>query len=107
MERQVLSGSELEEALRSGSLNEPSYEIEGMLRVSEKLHVVQFAPGGCDTWIELPVELIEHAERTGDRPCRDGSYPVFRIRLREPGDPVSQALLTALLSALASVPAGR
>jgi hypothetical protein len=104
MERQVLSGSELEEALRSGSLNEPSFEIEGMVRVSEKLGIVQIAPGGCETWIELPVELIEHSERSGDRPCRDRIYPVFKIRLIEPSDPVSQMLLAALLSALASVP---
>jgi hypothetical protein len=104
MERQVLSGSELEEALRSGSLNEPSYEIEGMVRLSEKLGIVQFAPGGCDTWIELPVKLIGHGERTGDRPCRDRTYPVFRMRLIEPSDPISQMLLAALLSALASVP---
>jgi hypothetical protein len=90
--------------LRSGSLNKPSHEIEGMLRTSENLQAVQFAPGGCDTWIELPFQLVDSAENIGDRLCREGMYPVFRIKLREPSDPVGQMLLAALLSALASVP---
>lgn len=105
MERQVLSGSELEEALRSGSLNEPSYEIEAMLRHSEERHVLQFAlPGRCDTWMELPVELVDSAERIGVGRCPDAIHPVFKIRFREPSDPVCQKLLAALLTALASVP---
>jgi hypothetical protein len=105
MERQVLSGSELEEALRSGRLNEPSYEIEAMVRWLEKPHVLQIAvPGRCDTWVELPLELTDHAERIGVGTCPDGIHPVFKITFREPSDPVSKKLLAGLLTALASVP---
>jgi|SRR5215467_352321 len=100
MERQVLSGAELEESLRSGSLDQAAEQIEGMLRRSDKAGAIQFSPGDCDTWIDLPVELIDSAERTGDQRCRDGINPVFLITFRQPSDPMGKMLLTALLSAL-------
>jgi len=100
MERQVLSGAELEESLRSGSLDQADVQIEGMLRFSVERGVTQFSPGDCDTWIDLPVELLESAERTGDQRCRDGINPVFLIKFKQPSDPMGKMLLAALLSAL-------
>jgi hypothetical protein len=57
MERRVFSGSELEEALRSGSLNQRSYEIEGMVRAPETLNGLEFSLGDCETWVKLPLNL--------------------------------------------------
>jgi hypothetical protein len=101
MERHVFSGSELEEALRSGSLDQRSYEIEGMITHSEQRGIL-FSLGDCETWVELPLELVESAERTGDRPCRNAIYPVFRIRFKELSDPANQQLLEDFLTKLAS-----
>ena len=100
MERRVFSGSELEEALRSGSLKQRSYEIEAMIN-SEKPGVL-VSLGDCETWVELPLELLESAERTGDRPCRNAIHPVFRIKFKKPSDQASQQLLADFLAKLAS-----
>jgi hypothetical protein len=100
MERRVYSASELEEALRSGSLKQPSYEIEVMIN-SEKPGVL-VSLGDCETWIGLPLELVKSAERTGDRPCRNAIHPVFLITFKEPSDPASQQLLEDFLTKLAS-----
>jgi hypothetical protein len=102
MERRVFSGSELEEALRSGSLNQRSYEIEGMVRAPETLNGLEFSLGDCETWVKLPLELIESFDRTGDRPCRNAIYAVFRIKFRELSDPANQQLLEDFLYKLAS-----
>lgn len=100
MERRVFSGSELEEALRSGSLRQRSYQIEAMIH-SEKPGVL-VSLGDCETWVELPLELLESAENIGDRPCRNAIHPVFRIKFKKPSDQASQQLLADFLAKLAS-----
>jgi hypothetical protein len=98
----TLSGTELEQSLRSEDFGRPSYELEGMLRALPRQGVIQFSPDDCDLWVDLPVELIERADRTGDHACRDALYPVFRIRFREPSDQTARALLAALYKMLVS-----
>jgi hypothetical protein len=102
MAQGTLSGTELEQSLRSEGSGQPSYELEGMLRALPKLGVIQFSPRDCDSWVDLPVELIERADRTGDYACRDVLYPVFRIKFREPSDQTARALLAALYKMLLS-----
>lgn len=52
--------------------------------------------------MDLPVEMIEHAEHTGERTCRDHSHPTIRITLKEPKDPEGKILLTLLAQAAPS-----
>ena len=104
MEQRVFSGSELEEALRSGSLKERSYEIEGMIKNTAEPGIL-FSLGDCETWVDLPFKLVERAENVGDRPCRDAIHPVFKIKFLKPTDPASQQLLEDFFTSLASGPA--
>ena len=106
MPGQTFSGQALVEALRSGELDQPAgVVLSGMVKESEQPDHIAFARGGCETWIDLPVSLIEQAEHVGQRPCDDHAHPLFRITLRESDDP--QAKLLAQLLTTGARPGGR
>src|ERR1022692_3792901 len=92
MAEKIYTGSSLEQALKSGSLEKTSIEIGGMVRASEKANHIGFARGDCETWIDLPTDLIDQAEHLGQRSCKDHVHPVFKITLKEPKDPTAQIL---------------
>lgn len=101
MEGKALSGAELAEAIQSGASSPTLATVTGMVRASEMEGHVQFAQGGCSTWIELPVELIESATQVGERPCTNGINPVYVITLYDSEDPVA-AVLSQLLAKASS-----
>jgi hypothetical protein len=92
MDEKTYTGSSLEQALKSGSLEKAAIELVGMVKVSEKAKHISFAKGDCETWIDLPTDLIDQAEHLGQRPCRDHVHPVFKVTLKEPKDPAAQIL---------------
>lgn len=91
------SGDSLEKALQEGHLDSGTAELRGMVKTSDESGHVAFSRAGCDTWVDIPTDMIEHAEHVGSRSCGDHSHPVVTISLKEPTDPEGQ-ILAALLS---------
>lgn len=97
MSDESFSGADLEEALEEGTLDQTQTPLTGMVKQSEKSGHVRFSQSGCDSWVDLPTDMIEHADHVGQRPCRDHSHPVMRITVKEPKDSTGK-VLRALLS---------
>lgn len=97
MKEQTFSGASLEEALREGTLTRSQAAITGMVKPAEKKGHIGFARGGCDSWVDLPADVIEEAEQIGQRACREHSHPIMRITLKEPEDATGKILLALLL----------
>ena len=93
-----LTGSALEKALRSGGLDAPSLEIVGMVKASDEEGRISFSATDCESWTDVPTDLIKHAERVGESPCRDHTHPVFRLVLADSDDPAAKVLSAVLAS---------
>lgn len=102
MSGKSFSGEDLEEALTEGTLTQAQTPLTGMVKPSEKSGHVSFSQAGCDTWVDLPTDMIERADHVGKRPCRDHSHPLMRITLNEPEDPEAKTLLSLLAQAATS-----
>jgi hypothetical protein len=96
-------GVALEKALAEHKFNKSSTQLIGMVKSSEKPGCVSFTPAGCDSWVDVPSDMIAEAEHIGHQPCKDHSHPVFRLLLKEPTDPQAKVLM-ALLAARAPNP---
>lgn len=99
MNSKSFSGTDLERALAEGTLTQAQTPLTGMVKPSEKSGHVSFTQAGCDTWVDLPTDMIERADQVGQRPCRDHSHPIMRITLKEPKDPKGKILLALLTQA--------
>ena len=100
MPDEQLTGEALEQALRSGDLDSSTVEIVGMVKAAEGKGKISFSPTDCESWVEVPTDLIESAVQVGKSTCRDHSHPVFRLSLKESDDP-SARVLAALLGSSA------
>jgi hypothetical protein len=98
MSDQSFSGAALEEALRSGKLDRPVIELVGMVKAAETEGKISFTPTDCESWVEIPTDLIESAEQVGQRACREHAHPVVRLNLKQPKDPEAQILAQLLTS---------
>jgi hypothetical protein len=98
------TGASLEEALRSGKLDQPALELVGMVKAAEETGKISFTRTDCESWVDIPTDLIEKAEQVGQRPCRDHIHPVFRLKLKQPEDPEAQILAALLTSSGPSAP---
>lgn len=103
MKRESFSGESLEKALQEGKLSQRQATLNGMVKQSTKAGYISFTQSGCDTWIDLPTEMIEEAELLGQRSCRDHTHPMMRITLKEPGDPEGRILLALLAQAASTL----
>jgi hypothetical protein len=93
------TGSSLEEALRSGKLEESgSLELVGMVKAAEEPGKISFTRTDCDSWVDIPTNLIDSAEQLGQRSCGVHSHPLFRVQLKEPKDPEARVLAALLTS---------
>lgn len=104
MAEDILSGEGLEKALVEGTLlgatTTPGAEpIVGMVKQAAS-GSISFSLVGCDSWVDIPIVLIERAEQIGHQPCRDHSHPLMRITLKATDDPAAK-VLGALLRAMA------
>ena len=95
-----IDGAALEKALAEHKFDKSPTQLIGMVKSSEKPGCVSFTPAGCDSWIDVPSDMIAEAEHIGHQPCKDHSHPVFRLSLKEPTDPQAKVLM-ALLAARA------
>jgi hypothetical protein len=102
MPDQPLTGKSLEQALRSGNLDTPALEIVGMVKAAEERGKISFSPTDCDSWVDVPTDLIKSAVQVGQSRCRDHSHPVFRLSFNESDDPAAQVLAALLASSAPS-----
>jgi hypothetical protein len=100
----ALTGSDLEEQLRTGTVSRHEIRISGMVKASENAGYIAFAQRDCESWVDVPTDLIEKAERVGQRPCRDHSHPVFALSLREPEGDVAKLYATLLAASTPAAP---
>jgi hypothetical protein len=105
MAEQQFTGESLVHALQSGALTpapSPGIALVGMVKLSEKHGCVAFTPAGCESWVDVPVAMIESAVHIGERRCDDHRHPVVRMTLKEPAD-ANARVLHQLLTALSQV----
>lgn len=102
MNSKSFSGADLEKALTEGNLTQAQTSLTGMVKPSEESGHVSFTQSGCDTWVDLPTDMIESADHLGQRPCRDHSHPIMRITLKEPKDAQGRILAALLTQATPS-----
>lgn len=95
-ESKAFTGASLEKALKENSLTRSGTTVVGMVKKSEKGGHISFTRSGCDTWIDLPIDLIEQAEQLGQHRCKDHVHPVFKITLKEGKDPEAKLLASLL-----------
>jgi hypothetical protein len=110
MNDKSFSGASLEKALKEGALTQTQALLTGMVKPSDKSGYVGFSQSGCDMWVDLPTDMIEHADHIGLRACRDHMHPVMRVTLKESKDPEGRILWALLAHAtpnpLAGMPVG-
>lgn len=97
MKNEKYTGTSLEKALASKELDTPSFFLTGMVKSSKKSGQVSFTLSGCDSWVDIPCEMIESAEHLGIQGCANHSHPLMRITLKQSGTPEGN-LLYSLLS---------
>ena len=97
MQEKTFTGASLEKALKNDALTRSGIELVGMVKSSEKAGHISFTRSGCDTWVDLPSDMIEQAEHLGQNTCKDHSHPMFMITLKEAKSPEAQ-ILSALLA---------
>lgn len=107
MQAKTFTGAALEKALKDNSLTHSGVMLTGMVKASQKDGFISFTRSGCDSWVDLPTDMIEQAEQLGQNTCRDHSHTVMRITLKEPKDAEAR-IIAALLAQPAPVqrPAG-
>jgi hypothetical protein len=97
-----LTGAKLEKALRGGEFDQAPVELVGMVKASDEDGTIGFSPTDCESWVDVPTDVIETAEHVGHRPCRDHSHPVFRLTLKQSDDPAARIFSTLLASSTRS-----
>jgi hypothetical protein len=96
MSDNTYTGATLEAALTSGKLDESALEVSGMVKTSNRAKHVAVALGNCDTWVDLPIDMIESAERLGSQSCKDHVHPYFKVTLKAPKDDSAKVLASML-----------
>jgi hypothetical protein len=102
MPDEPLTGKTLERALRSGDLDRPAVEVVGMVKAAEEKGKISFSRTDCDSWVDVPTDLIKSAVQVGNSRCRDHTHPVFRLTFNESDDPATQVLAALLASSFPS-----
>lgn len=72
MRTNAFTPGEFLERLREDKLT-PPLVISGMVKPTAESKTFSFSVGGCNAWVELPVEAIENAAILGTLPCENQS----------------------------------
>ncbi len=100
MSEKIYTGNELEAALNAGQLIPEAPPLRGMIKATEKSGFISFTLSGCESWLDLPTDMIAKAVHLGDQRCGDDhSHPVVEITLKDQKDPTAQILLALLRQA--------
>ena len=84
MEEVNYTGASLEKALASNELSQPSFYLTGMVKFSQKPGYIAFTSAGCDSWVNIPVSIIEKAQKIGSQGCGDHSHPLMKLTIKQP-----------------------
>jgi hypothetical protein len=93
----TFTGPELEKALADGSLSSSGLTLTGVVKTSDTKGHISFSAGDPNSWVDIPVALIEEAENLGQCDCPGEKHPVMRLRLTDPSG-ATEVTLTALLA---------
>lgn len=99
MQIKSFTGASLEQALKDDSLSQSGVTLIGMVKLSNKEGYICFTQSGCDSWVDIPVSIIEEAELIGRRACQGHFHAIMKITLKELKSPEGQ-ILSALLAQL-------
>jgi len=97
MQAKTFTGASLEKALKDNSLTRSGIVLTGMVKASQKDGYISFTRSGCDSWVDLPSDMVEQAEHLGQNACKDHSHTVVKLTLKEPKDAEAK-IVTALLA---------
>lgn len=98
------TGPEFIAALAEGALKSPIVRV-GMAKQDETdANAILFSENrSCESWIKIPVEIIEKVEHIDNVPCRDHEHPLIRLYIKEPPSDTKEAgILADLLRGAAS-----
>lgn len=107
MQEQTFTGESLAKFLKEDAASLSGTHLAGMVKPSEKEGHVSFSRSGCETWIDLPIEIIAQAQLLGQARCRDHVHPLFDITLKETQDPAARILAAVLAQSSLSPSHGR
>lgn len=96
MQLKSFTGASLEQALKDDTLSQSGVTLVGMVKLSKKEGYICFTQSGCDSWVDIPVSMIEEAELISRRVCQDHSHPIMKIILKELKSSEGQILLALL-----------
>ena len=84
MQDRTFDGASLENALKTGALEgkKSAITVSGMIKTSEHAGHIGFTAAGCESWIDLPVTMIDTAKHIGESRCKDHSHPLMEITLK-------------------------
>lgn len=99
MEASSITGAELSDALKTGSLRNV---IAGVVKDSATEGRVSFSMTNGRDWTDIPTEFIEKAERL-ETGLSGVEYPVVRITLAQPKSDEGRVLLELLLSTMSNL----
>ena len=99
MDAQSITGAELADSLKTGSLRNV---IAGIVKDSPTAGQVSFSMSSGRDWTDIPTEMIAKAERL--EPGLSGiEYPVVRITLAAPKSDEGRVLLELLLTTMSNL----
>ncbi len=100
MTKTIYTGEELAEALSDGSFEHAprSTVLVGLIKKSDNKGSVAFTISGCDTWVNIPSNMIESAEHLGFSRCGDHSYAKVKLKLFEPKNVDAKVIWSLLLN---------
>jgi hypothetical protein len=99
MAENVFPGRELARALEAHEVPAPGLMLTGMVRATGQSDSIEFTNAGCNSWMTVPVDMVDQAEHLGYGTCRDHSHPVFRLTLKDLEDPMARVLASLLRNA--------
>ena len=93
--------------LKSGDLGVGApLSLLGMVKDAEDDRHLMFAGGtDCETWTEVPLDMIESIELRDVVPCRDHSHPFVKLYLEEPESEEAR-MFASLAKAQMQAPSG-
>src|SRR5438874_2049401 len=101
---QLFTATDFVKALSEGGLHR-SIVREGMVKLIDgDQGAILFSEGTtCQTWVRVPLSLIERVEYRSNVRCQEHEHPFVRLHLKAPADnPAAELFANLLLSAPAT-----
>lgn len=80
----LYSPTEFLEKLTRDAAHGTAPSVEGMVNPQGSgSEVLLFSVHGCDSWVSVPVPVVQYVEPLGSRLCGSTSYPLVRLHFKE------------------------